>query len=488
MEPPPRVRVRTLVPVVLALSLLFAGGAAATESTGAHGVVANASFERGLSGWRGFRSRLSVVGGGPAGRHAVRVSRRRAHRTFSIYRWPRPVSATRAGRFYVASAWVRSRRGKRVCLRLQEVKGQKIVAAAKSCVRAKGRWQRFPKVRYRAAGKGHELGVSILGSGGRRGRSFTVDAIRVLRRSSQAARDEPGARWYSEASPFNQAVPTAAAVDPASPAMEQGLARAVGYTGFAVNVQSWSTPVYFAHSQVLRASVALTAPWAPARALNGVPIPAGAAPDAEADGGMVVIDPERGCEYDFWQARRSAGGSWSASWANAASIGGTGVDQGGLSTRGSGFNLGAGLIRPEELARGEIRHALAVSYRFTKAGGPVPPATHSDGHDTSPAGIPMGARLQLDPSLKLSSLGLKGWQKTIAHALQVYGAFVSETSTGLALFAQNPQTYRSNPYPFAKAPYTFLPKSLVPHLRVLKLGAQFKPTYKLVSTGCASLN
>jgi hypothetical protein len=100
----------------------------------------------------------------------------------------------------------------------------------------------------------------------------------------------------------------------------------------------------------------------------------------------------------------------------------------------------------------------------------------------------MGARLQLDPSLNLSSLGLSRWQKTIARALQVYGAYVAESSTGLALFAQNPVNYRSNPYPWASGPYAFLPKTLVSRLRVLKLGAQFKPTYRLVSSGCAQLS
>ena len=269
--------------------------------------------------------------------------------------------------------------------------------------------------------------------------------------------------------------------------MVQSLVSAASSQGFSVAAKNWTVPVYHADSSTPRTSVSLTASWAPAHVMSGVPIPSNVAPDPSGDGHMAIIDNSSGCEYDFWQAVHNADGSWSAGWANAISTTGSGVFPKGLSARGSGFALGAGLILPSEMATGVISHALVFSYNYTKAGGPVSPATESDGRTTSSGAIPEGARVRLDPTLDLNSLGLSSWQKTIAKALQQYGMILGDSGGGITLYAQNSQSSATG-YPWGDQTYAYLPNSLVSHMQVMAVPAQFSPSIDLVPTSCASFS
>jgi hypothetical protein len=122
----------------------------------------------------------------------------------------------------------------------------------------------------------------------------------------------------------------------------------------------------------------------------------------------------------------------------------------------------------------------------TKAGGPVAPATGSDGWSTLAGAIPEGARVQLDPSLDLDSLGLTPWQKTIARALQEYGMLLVDTGGGFGLQAQWTGSTSAS-YPWGAANYAYMPDNLIQKLRVIKSGPQFPTVYRWVDTPCASL-
>ena len=54
-------------------------------------------------------------------------------------------------------------------------------------------------------------------------------------------------------------------------------------------------------------------------------------------------------------------------------------------------------------------------------------------------GIPCGGRIQLDPDLDLDSLGLSRSGRTIARALQEYGAYGGDYSGAMSLYAENSQ-------------------------------------------------
>ena len=320
------------------------------------------------------------------------------------------------------------------------------------------------------------FGLLVAGSG-----AVTLDGSVVPQTESKS--ETP--RFFAATSTWNTRIAAAATADPNSPAMID-LLNSIGRSrGFLIAVKQWTWSVYEADRSTPRFNVWLRASWAPARLLVGVPIPANAVPDPAGDGHLAVIDRTSGCEYDFWQAVHSADGSWSAAWANALDTGGSGWFAQGLSARGSGAAGLGGLIRPEEIAAGRIDHALSFSFNYAKAGGPVAPATESDGTSTLPGAIPEGARLQLDPAMDLEALGLKPYELAIARALQTYGMVLVDVGGGVTLEAQNPLS-TSTPYPWLDRPYIYLPTSLLSRMRVLATGQQMRPRLSLENTVCAT--
>ena len=457
--------------------------------------VANGSFEGSLDGWAGYRSSLSLASDGIAGPGAARVSLDGSATDFSIYSPQRQVASTVAGAAYSARAWVRSDTpGRPLCLRIREWAALSEAGAALTCLTGTSEWQQFPTLTYTARGTGRELDAYVYQGDAQPGDSFEVDGVALVAGTSvpDTSGDPPPTtdptapdRWYSDASPFNQRIAADAAADPSSAEMVRTLVSG-GRLGFAISAKAWTAPVYYANADTRKYTVSLTASWAPKRALAGVPIPANAQPDPEGDAHLTIMDPATGCEYDFWQARKNADGSWSASWGNATYTTGTGVLDGGWATTASGFANALGKMRPEDFAAGAIPHALVFAFPYTKAGGPVRPATSSDGKSTVAGAIPEGARLQLDPGLDLDSLGLNRWQKVVARALQEYGMFLGDTGGTVGLSAINARSYAGTPYPWGDVDYAYMPTSLLEHMRVLKLGPQYKPTGWLENTPCAT--
>ena len=312
---------------------------------------------------------------------------------------------------------------------------------------------------------------------------------------------------YSVGSPFNSALGVDPEVDPSSTTLVQSLVRAAA---FVLQVRQYSAPVYFAPDTRQSGQHDVTLTCGPhwelgVSVMKGVPIPDWAEPGTDTDGDtpptgcgegsdqdnhMVVLDLANRCEYDFWQARKE-NGRWVASWANSISLESSGVYPAGISTRGSGFAFLGGVIWPDELKRGVITHALGFSYPYTKSGGPVAPATDSDGITDDPTAIPEGALLQLDPSFDLG--GLSGYELTIAKALQMYGMYCVDTGgeSGIGLYAVDSKSAASNPYAgvLPDADFVTLPDIPLDRFRVLKLGPQdadFQQKLQLIPSGCAS--
>ena len=85
------------------------------------------------------------------------------------------------------------------------------------------------------------------------------------------------------------------------------------------------------------------------------------------------------------------------------------------------FALAAGLVRPEDIAQGHIDHALAITTPDTRSNYVACPATNTDGqHNDDPNALPIGAHVQLDPSIDVAKLRVPRWEKVIAVALQQY--------------------------------------------------------------------
>jgi hypothetical protein len=296
-------------------------------------------------------------------------------------------------------------------------------------------------------------------------------------RASQSRTRTCGPAWngtapyFAPGSPFNRPILVEAPVDPGSPGMVEGLVAAGAEHRFSLSVNRFTVPVYHVGPNARVRDVQLTASWAPRRVLHTVPIPRGTRPDPASDGHLAIVDRRAGCEYDFWMAKLAPGGGITAAWATTTSLARTGVVTNGPAARASGFALLAGLILPGELRRGSIEHALVFGYPFTRADGPVSPAVGSDGHTEGPSAIPIGARIQLDPQLDLDALELRPYERTVAQALQVYGAYVSDTGGAISFPVAHPQSHRSNPYAGLLPDDTFVTLDRIPlnRMRVLRL-------------------
>lgn len=159
-----------------------------------------------------------------------------------------------------------------------------------------------------------------------------------------------------------------------------------------------------------------------------VPIPPGAGPARGRDSHLVVWDVKTGDEWGFWQIRRTPKG-WTANNGYHYNTNWNAVPPRGFVSRGAGIPYLAGLVRPWELARGRIEHAIALAVNHPSRFH-IYPATKSDGEGLPPL-LPEGARLQLDPELSAEDFdawGLSREARVIARALQEYGMILTDGS------------------------------------------------------------
>ncbi len=312
---------------------------------------------------------------------------------------------------------------------------------------------------------------------------------------------------YADDSPFNSLIGDNPSIDANNDAL---ILKLIEGGDFLITVKSFSSPVYIADetSPVYNVNIPCGESWGMevSQLLNvpipdsaepafdgaaGDPVPSGCAEGSDLDNHMVVLDLVNRCEYDFWQARKTTLG-WYASWAGSISLDSDGIYPHGLSTRGSGFAFLGGVIWPDELHLGRIDHALSFNHPYTKSGGPVAPATDSDGEINQADAIPEGALLQLNPDLDLGTLGLTPFEMTIAIALQRYGMYlVDNGSSGVGLYAIDPKSVNGNPYAgvLPDEDWPLLSNIPLDEFRVLEMGPQngnYQNELELVESGCAS--
>ena len=251
--------------------------------------------------------------------------------------------------------------------------------------------------------------------------------------SRLAARSCP--RPYSASSPWNVPIPRQAAVDRRSQTY-------VGNLGdrLSSDPTQYTYPVYEVGRSTTRESVLLSGLYSNVvrggrglvreqDARIALPIPAAARAAAGSDASIVILDRSTGDEWGIWQLSGGSGG-WRGRNGYHYNTRWSAVPPAGFGSRGAGVPYLAGLVRPCEIARGRIDHALAFAYDFP-TGDFVYPATKSDGKGAVGADVPEGARLQLDPGLtarELQASGCRGACLTIARALQRYGMYVIDNS------------------------------------------------------------
>jgi hypothetical protein len=227
-----------------------------------------------------------------------------------------------------------------------------------------------------------------------------------------------------------------AAVDPRNAGLSAYLASHAKNPNLTLH--SWGVSVAESHPSDQTHSVpCVRFPRCTLDAFGSFAIPVTAQPDPSGDRHLAVYDNASQREWDFWQGS-NAGGVWTAGAGAAVSMSGNGTAPSHTeSGNAANFPLLGGIIRPEEMAQGHIDHALVFMMPGVSSVGHVCPATHNDGDSTDPNALLEGMRIQLDPSVNIDSLGLPAWQKTIARALQNYGAYLRDNSGSLAILAED---------------------------------------------------
>jgi len=262
-------------------------------------------------------------------------------------------------------------------------------------------------------------------------------------------------RPYETGSAWNQPIGSGTSLDPLSEAMVATIGLSANGGQLSSDPTQYSYPVYVADAATPRVTVTCTGYCSivhpdgtrepSAKSMADVPVPDRARPSAGSDGQMIIIDPSTGYEYDVWQATRDASGDWVVRNMSRYSVGWDGMPHQYVS-RGAGVPYLAGLIRPHEIAAGEIRHAIAFAYPFPAQGRCVWPASKTDGQSGLSAALPEGARLQLDPDLTEADFDRWGLDRTgriIARAMQRYGVILIDVAGRPKLYAEDLGT---NPY------------------------------------------
>lgn len=240
-------------------------------------------------------------------------------------------------------------------------------------------------------------------------------------------------RLYAPDSFWNVPIPASPPIDPNSAAMVQASLVAYKANANFANTQAWGVPIVYSRNTDPLYEVGCTR----YDCGNDIKfhIPLGAKPTTGSDHHLVVVNLDTMEELDMWIATFD-GSHWSAGSRYVTRADGWGAmakypakANGAVASGFAGFG---GIPTPEEFASGLIPHALTITTPRTRAGFIACPATHTDGKVDALDALPEGARVQLDPTFVIPS-GWPAWKKTMAKALQVYGAYCSDTGGTLAI-------------------------------------------------------
>jgi hypothetical protein len=261
--------------------------------------------------------------------------------------------------------------------------------------------------------------------------SGTVDYLLPLEPSGHY----PPTKLWSDDSYWYKKIPQDAPVHPNSAQMTNWLVTdQAEYPG--IKYKSWTNVVYNAYEDTPVYSVLDE----DGGKIKNIPFPdpyPTKIPE-ESDHSVTIIDWYRKQVWDTWNVR-ATGGSYVVGDCYAFPLYGNGLTpEGTWSCGGSSIPSVAYLIRPEEIDAGVILHPLGCALYRPKIHKRVyPPAATSDGRGIDTWAIPEGARIQLDPSLDLDSLGLSRTAKIIAKCMQDYGIVVAESGGSWHIYAEH---------------------------------------------------
>jgi hypothetical protein len=291
---------------------------------------------------------------------------------------------------------------------------------------------------------------------------ITVAAAALVLAATAAPAD---AGLFSPGSWRNQPLPASAPLDPLGSVYVTTLSLTAAQAVFVSTTANTST-VYTVGDAQPGVHVRLVPPpgrGADARlqaAFDLVPLPPGAHAAngiGATDHPLTVYQPSRDRLWEFWKFRYGADGvpeaSYGGSMEDVSSNPGhfTGPNDWprgmgrGYGATATSIPLIAGLQRIDEIKRGQIDHAVAVSIAAPQNAFRWP-AQRCDGLSPLPTAIPEGTRFRLPANVDVNALGLSAYGRAVARAVQRYGLIVvDKTARGVGFSAEAP-TDGTNPY------------------------------------------
>lgn len=160
---------------------------------------------------------------------------------------------------------------------------------------------------------------------------------------------------------------------------------------------------------------------------NGVPIEGGANAPFESDRHIILIDPRKKLLYELFQAIPDPIRGWRA---GSGAIFDLGSDKlrpdGWTSADAAGLPVFPGLVRYDEVADGEIRHALRFTVERTQRAY-IHPARHFASRRSDATLPPMGLRVRLRADYDISEFPRSA--QTILTALKRYGMLLADNGS-----------------------------------------------------------
>lgn len=156
-----------------------------------------------------------------------------------------------------------------------------------------------------------------------------------------------------------------------------------------------------------------------------VPIEGGA--NGSGDRHVLVLDSDRCQQYEMWSSWPQPDGSWVAGSGAIFDLGSNALrPEGWTSADAAGLAILSGLVRYEEVAAGEIRHALRFTASRTRRAF-VWPARHFASSSTDPGRPPMGQRFRLKGSFDVTPYPPE--VRVLLVAMQRYGLILADNGS-----------------------------------------------------------
>jgi hypothetical protein len=144
---------------------------------------------------------------------------------------------------------------------------------------------------------------------------------------------------------------------------------------------------------------------------------------------VLVLDRQSCWLYELYNSNPQSDGSWNA---DSAAVWDLLADEqrpwGWTSADAAGLSVFAGLARYDEVAAGEIKHALRYTLQHSRAAF-VPPASHWAANSSNANAAPMGMRLRLKASFDISKFSAAN--QVILTGLKQYGMIMADNGSNM---------------------------------------------------------